>query len=264
MRARALVLGSGTSTGVPIVGREYPPEFLANPKNHRTRSSLYLSTETTSLLVDVTPDFRTQFLTHGIMRLDAVLITHTHADHIMGMDDLRPFVLQSGAAMPIYAWPEYQEDIRRIFPYAFREMPVGVEVPRYDLQDLGPKLNVGDLSLEIFRVWHGSMPVVAFRIGDFAYITDVSEIPEAEMGRLNGLKTLILDAVRRKPHPNHFHFDKAIEVAQQIGAEITYFTHLSHDFDHDVCERTELPSNIRLAYDGLEVEVTFEGLDSKP
>jgi len=256
--AEVVVLGSGTSNGVPIVGLDYPEAFLANPRNHRLRPSIAILTPQGNILVDGTPDMRTQLLRENIKRVDHVIITHTHADHVMGMDDLRAFSLQTGRDMPIYARPEHQEDIRRIFPYAFAEFPPGVEVPRFRLHDIAPNLELCGLNVETLEVFHGKMPVVALRIGNFAYVTDVSLIPEAAWSRLQGLDVLILDAVRRKPHPNHFHFEKAIGVANELGAKMTYFTHLSHDFDHDVVERDELPSHIRLAYDGLRIQISEE------
>ena len=254
--AEVVVLGSGTSNGVPIVGLDYPEAFLANPKNHRLRPSIAILTNEGNILVDGTPDMRTQLLRESIKRVDHVIITHTHADHVMGMDDLRAFSLQTGRDMPIYARPEHQEDIRRIFPYAFAEFPPGVEVPRFQLHAIEPVLNLCGLEIETLEVFHGKMPVVALRVGNFAYVTDVSLIPESAWARLQGLDTLILDAVRRRPHPNHFHFEKAIEVANELGAKMTYFTHLSHDFDHDIVERDELPPHIRLAYDGLRIPLT--------
>jgi phosphoribosyl 1,2-cyclic phosphate phosphodiesterase len=251
---RAIILGSGTSNGVPTLGVDYPPEFLANPKNHRTRPSLLLRRPEGDFLVDCTPEMRLQLLRAGCRNLEAVLITHTHADHVMGMDDLRSFVLKNKRDMVVYAYPDAQRDIQRIFPYAFGEFPPGIEVPRYELRDVPSVIEIYGMRITTFQVWHGKTPVVGIRVGDFAYITDVSEIPEAAWQHLEGLETLVLDAVRRKPHPNHFHFDRAIEVAQQIGARQTYFTHLSHDYDHDVTN-SELPPGIALAYDGLEIPV---------
>jgi len=253
--ATAIVLGSGTSNGVPTLGVDYTPEFLANAKNHRTRPSLLLQGPSGNLLVDCAPELRLQLLREGIGMVDAVLITHTHADHIMGMDDLRSFCLKSKRDMPVYARPEAQADIRRVFDYAFRPFPDGIEVPRFDLRDVPDPLVAGGMTIETMMVLHGEMTVVALRLGDFAYVTDVSEIPEESWLRLSGLRTLILDAVRIKPHPNHFHLDKAIEVARELGAEQTYFTHLSHDFDHDVTNAA-LPPGIALAFDGLKIAVT--------
>lgn len=248
----AIILGSGTSNGIPTLGIEYPPGYLDNPKNHRTRSSVVLKGPTGNLLVDCSPEMRLQLTREEIMMVDAVLITHTHADHIMGMDDLRSFCLRAGRDMPIYATPNNQTDIRRVFKYAFEDFPPGIEVPRFDLRPVPDVLEVAGLRLETFMVMHGPVPVVAFRVNDFAYLTDVNFIPDAAMAKLQGLDVLVLDAVRRKPHPNHFHFDAAIAKAQEIGAKTTFFTHLSHDYDHDVTE-SELPPGIRLAYDGLRI-----------
>lgn len=249
---QVVVLGSGTSNGVPMLGLPYPPEYLANPKNHRTRPSILIQGPTGNLLVDCAPELRIQMTRELIYDIDAVLITHTHADHVMGMDDLRSISIRTKRDMPIYTLPRYQEDIRRIFPYAFQEFPPGVEVPRFDLRDVPETLSVGGLDYRIFQVWHGKTPVLGLRVGDFAYVTDVSEIPDGARACLNGLDVLILDAVRYKPHPNHFHYDRAIEVAQEIGAKTTYFTHLSHDYDHDKTN-AELPAGIQLAYDGLRI-----------
>lgn len=250
----AVVLGSGTSNGVPMLGVEYSPSFLADQKNHRTRSSLLLRGPQGNVLVDCAPEMRLQLLRADVKSLDAVIITHTHADHIMGMDDLRSFCIVQRRDMPVYTLPQHQDDIRRIYPYAFRDFPPGIEVPRFDLQDCPEQLELAGLQIRTFVVEHGAVPVIALRVNDFAYITDVSHIPDTVWPLLEGLETLILDAVRYKPHPNHFHFEAAIEVAGRIGAKCTYFTHLSHDYDHELVEAT-MPPQIRLAFDGLELEI---------
>src|SRR5579859_4210341 len=243
--SEVIVLGSGTSNGVPSLGVTYSEKFLANPKNHRTRPSILFAGSEGNVLVDCAPELRLQLLREHIMMVDAVIITHTHADHVMGMDDIRAFCLLTKRSMPVYTTPEYQEDIRRIFRYAFEDQPTG-EVPRFDLIDIPERFHCCGLDLQVMTVMHGPIPVLAIRVNDFAYVTDVSYIPAEARVRLNGLETLILDAVRYRPHPNHYHFDKAIEVATEIGALNTYFTHLSHDYDHDLIE-SQLPKGIHLA-----------------
>lgn len=254
MIAEAIVLGSGTSNGVPTLGIDYTPEFLANPKNHRTRPSLLLKGLEGNVLIDCAPEMRLQLVREDIKQVDAVIITHTHADHIMGMDDLRSFCLRTKRDMPVYTLPRYQEDIKRVFAYAFQEFPPGIEVPRYDLRDAPDTLEVAGLELKLRIVEHGPWPVIAVIVGRFAYVTDVKTISPSVLEELRGLDTLVLDAVRRKPHPNHLHFDAAVELALELGARQTYFTHLSHDYDHDVVN-AELPAGIALAYDGLKIPV---------
>ena len=252
MTPHVVVLGSGTSNGVPSPGREYPPEFLANPKNHRTRTSVLMCGPTGNVLVDCGPDFREQALREKVITIEACLVTHTHADHVMGMDDLRSFCLTSRAAMPVYTSPRYQEDIRRIFAYAFAEAAPGVWVPRFDLRDVPPLLELGGLTIRTFWVDHGGQPVLGLRCKGFAYITDVNRIPDEVWPVLEGLDDLILDAVRVRPHPNHFNMEEAIAVAGRIGAQRTWFTHLSDDFDHDVTN-AQLPSGMELAFDGQRI-----------
>jgi len=252
--AQAIVLGSGTSNGVPMLGVEYPPEFLANPRNHRTRSSILFQGPTGNLLVDCTPEVRLQLTRERVYALEAVLITHTHADHVMGMDDLRSLCMKTREAVPVYTLPRHQEDIRRIYSYAFQPFPAGVFVPRFDLRDVPLDLEVGGLTFRTFVVEHGSTPVIGVRVNGMAYITDVSRIPEEARAELNGLDILMIDAVRRAPHPNHFHLEKALEVAAEIGAKRTILTHLGHDYDHDVTN-AELPEGVELAYDGLQIQL---------
>lgn len=255
-----IVLGSGTSSGVPVLGFDYSDSFLANPKNHRTRPSILLSGPQGNLLVDCTTDMRTQLLREKIKMVDAAIITHTHADHIMGMDDLRSFCLRSKKDMPVYTMPRYAEDIRRIFPYAFGEFPEGIEVPRFDMTlcDLENEpviqMSICGFDLTLFLVWHGHWPMMGIRCGNFAYVTDVKTMPETAWAQLEGLDVLILDAVRIKPHPNHIHFDEAVQWTERIGAKQTYFTHLGQDYDHDVTNAS-LPAYIQLAYDGLRIAI---------
>lgn len=252
--AEAIVLGSGTSSGVPVLGVRYSAEYLANPKNHRTRPSILIAGSGGNILVDAGPDVRSQLLREGIEMVDAVIITHTHADHIMGLDDLRSFCLVAKKHLPIYASPEAQSDIRRIFPYAFQPGPPGVEVPAYDLIDVQPRQSLCGEEVQTFWVEHGPTPVLGIRVNDFAYLTDVNHIPEPAMEALRGLETLIMDAVRIRPHPNHFNLEQAIAAAEAIGARKTYFTHLSHDYDHDLTNAS-LPSGIELAFDGLRISL---------
>jgi phosphoribosyl 1,2-cyclic phosphate phosphodiesterase len=250
--AEVVVLGSGTSNGVPMLGVEYPPEFLANPKNHRTRSSIVILGPEGNLLVDCAPELRLQLVREKVMMVDAVIVTHTHADHIMGMDDLRSFCILTRRDMPIYTTPEYQEDIRRVYSYAFKEFPPGIEVPRFSLRDVQDKMSLCGLEVETFLVYHGATPVIGLRVGGFAYMTDVNNIPPEAEAKLQGLDTLIMDAVRHRPHPTHFNLEQALEVVAQLKPRQAFFTHLSHDYDHDKANAA-LPAGVALAYDGLRV-----------
>lgn len=253
----AIILGSGTSNGVPTLGVEYPAGYLDDPRNRRNRSCLALLGPTGNVIVDTPPEFRLMAHGAGIHEIEAVLVTHTHADHVMGMDDLRSICIRTGQPVPIHTLPRYQEDIRRIFPYAFQEFPKGVLVPRFDLIDvpMSPSsFERGGMTIRTFTVEHGQVPVIGVRVNDFAYITDVSHIPDEARAELRGLETFVVDAVRRRPHPNHFHLEKALQASREIGAKRTILTHLSADYDHSV-DSTRLPRGVELAFDGLVVNV---------
>lgn len=238
-----------------MLGYEYPPDFLDDPKNHRTRSSLMLCGPTGNVLVDCTPEMRLQITRESIHRFDAVIVTHTHADHVMGMDDLRSICILTGKPMPVYTLPRYQADIRRIFDYAFREFPEGVVVPRFDLRDVPKIIEEGGMEIHTFLVDHGQIPVIGLRVNQFAYITDVSNIPNEAALHLKNLDVLVIDAVRYRPHPNHFHFDRALEVIGELAPRRAILTHLSHDYDHSAVA-AQLPRGVELAYDRMRLPLT--------
>jgi Metal-dependent hydrolases of the beta-lactamase superfamily I len=254
-------LGSGTSTGVPMIGCDCAVCRSGDPRDKRTRPSLLVTVGTGEdarrILVDTTPEMRLQMLRQGIDRVDAVLVTHTHADHIFGMDDIRQFNWRLQRPMPIYGTEETLGHLRRVFDYCFKETQVGGGKPQLVLEPLTPHVPFDLLGVTVtpLTVLHGRMPVTAFKFGDrFAYLTDVSVIPDEARAHLTGLDTLILGAVRYEKHPTHFTLSEAVEEARRFAPRQTYLTHLSHHFLHREVDAA-LPPGINLGYDGLTFAV---------
>ncbi|HEU4520426.1 MAG TPA: MBL fold metallo-hydrolase [Thermoanaerobaculia bacterium] len=251
MSVKVTFLGTGTSTGVPVVGCRCRVCTSPNPKNHRLRQSVKVESEGKHFLIDTTPDLRTQLLRDPIPRLDFILFTHSHSDHLMGLDDVRPFNFRQREAIHAFANPKTAKAVRRAFSYIWNESQIGGGKPQIELHEVdGPFTHEG-VSVIPIPVAHGDWTILGFRIGGFAYITDTNGIPPASVELLRGVEILALDGLRPSPpHPTHFTIDEAIAAAREVGARETYLIHLTHDIDHDELE-ARLPEGVRLAYDGL-------------
>jgi phosphoribosyl 1,2-cyclic phosphate phosphodiesterase len=247
-------LGTGTSTGVPSIGCECETCASDDPRDKRLRVSVLIEHGGQTILVDTSSDFRQQALKQRLKWLDAVLITHCHADHVFGLDDIRPLNFRHGA-LGVYANERAWVDIRRIFKYIFEPSHFGGGLPQVVPHTvvsgapfcLGPDLHVTPL-----EVIHGRLPVIAYRFNDFAYATDLSEIPAATMAGLRGLDVLVLDCLRIKPHPTHLSLERALAYVDELKPRRTFLTHIAHDIKH-ARDTAALPDRVAFAYDGLEV-----------
>jgi phosphoribosyl 1,2-cyclic phosphate phosphodiesterase len=250
-------LGTGTSTGVPMIGCECAVCRSTDPRNQRYRCAVLIGTPQGSILIDTPPELRLQLLRAGARKVDAVLFTHYHADHVYGLDDLRPIPRHLGGPVPLYCTAEVERKIRQAFSYAF-----GPEAEQLPMGFL-PKLTFRRITESPFEVLgqpvtpipliHAHFDVFGFRMDDVAYCTDVNKIPKESWPLLEGVRVLVLDALRHKPHPGHFSLNEALEVIDRVKPEQAYLTHMSHDLEHEATNRV-LPRGVELAYDGLRFE----------
>ena len=245
-------LGTGTSVGVPRIGCQCAVCRSPDPRNKRLRSSILVQHRGCHLLVDTTPDLRAQALRAELSSLDAVLFTHGHADHLHGLDDVRCLCLDRDTPLPCYADRRTIERIAVVFDYAFQSGSPS-SVPALTLCPIEGPFDVCGLHVVPVLAYHGRLPVLGFRLGGFAYVTDCSHLPQGSLDLLAGLDTLVLDALRDRPHPTHFSLQQALGVVRQLKPRRAFFTHIAHQLDH---ERTNasLPDHVRLAYDGLTLE----------
>lgn len=253
MQATLTILGSGTSMGVPTLGCGCEVCISTDARDKRSRPSIAVQWEDHVVLIDTGPDFREQALRERLLRVDAVLYTHGHADHVLGLDDLRPFSFKMGR-IPLYAGPETAKSLKRIFDYTFSDTNKYPTKARVDLHELPGTLALFGVNFIRIPVQHGDELISGFRFGNAAYLTDMSDIPDAGIELLRGVEVLVLDALRKTPHPSHANVDRATRYIERIKPRIAYFTHISHDLGHVALEN-ELPPNIRMAYDGLRIPI---------
>lgn len=252
---RITVLGSGTSSGVPTIGCACEVCQSTDARDKRTRPSILVRYGGYNVVIDTSPDFRAQVLRAKLDRLDAIVYTHGHADHILGLDDIRPFNYRQKSPTPLYGTPETLAVIQRVFSYAFSETAASQStVPKLDLRTLdGTPFQLFGLQFTPVRLCHGKGTVLGFRFGNVAYLTDHSEIPEESRALLYGLDVLFLDALRHRPHPTHTTVEQAVKWVEEFKPKRAFFTHMCHDLGHERTEAT-LPDHVRLAYDGLEID----------
>jgi len=267
MEGSLTFLGTGTSMGVPTVGCGCAVCTSANPRDKRLRPSALVRWNDSMngtprervVVIDTGPDFREQALRAGLKRVDAVFYTHSHADHILGMDDLRPLsftVFREGAPIPLYVSPETAEVLNRVYDYTFSPRATYPNRARVALKPLEEQTPVYGVEFLRVPITHGQQEIAGFRFGNAAYLTDVSDIPESSFGLLGGVEVLVVSALRHKPHPSHATVEQALGWSRRIGARQTWLTHVAHDLGHEETNRA-LPEGVKLAYDGLSVPVTL-------
>jgi phosphoribosyl 1,2-cyclic phosphate phosphodiesterase len=253
MKATLTVLGSGTSMGVPTIGCDCAVCHSTDPHDRRTRPSIMIEYDGRLVLIDTTPDFREQAIREQIQHVDAVLYTHTHADHILGIDDLRPLSFHRPGKIPLYARPEAGEFLRSMFRYIFDADYKFGGIARVELKNIDGPIELFGAQFEPIIIIHGETEIYGFRFGSAAYLTDFSDVPEPSMKRLHGLDVLFLDALRHKPHPTHSTVENSLRIVNELQPKRAFFTHICHDLPHEATNAS-LPPNVRLSYDGMKLE----------
>jgi phosphoribosyl 1,2-cyclic phosphate phosphodiesterase len=256
LQALVTFLGSGTSHGVPMIGCTCDVCQSPDPHDRRMRPSIYLEVDGgPSVLVDTSTDLRQQALAFGVVKVDAILMTHSHADHVMGMDEVRRFNVLNHGVIPVHASAATGRELRRIFQYVF-EPPSqkGGGIPQIALHDVDGPFRVGDLTVQPIPLLHGTLPILGYRFGSFAYLTDASIIPDEAWPMLDGLDVLVLNALRHRSHPTHFSLSEAAAVVERLRPRRAFFTHVCHDLPHAITNRS-LPEGMALAFDGLRFAV---------
>ncbi|GAB4347835.1 MAG: GPMC system MBL fold metallohydrolase [Candidatus Abyssubacteria bacterium] len=252
---KIILMGSGTSMGVPVIGCTCPVCTSENPRNKRTRASICVQTASgKNILVDTATELRLQAIQNNITSVELILFTHYHADHIHGLDDVRVFNWVAQGSIPCYGDVATIERLKRVFFYAFEHDYSWGAIPHITLNPMPPQLRVDDVRVLPIKLLHGRAEILGFRFNNAAYLTDCNAIPEESLERLQGLDLLIIDALRYKPHPTHFNLEGALKMIEQLAPRRALLTHLSHDFDHDTLE-SELPPHVSPCYDGLLVEI---------
>lgn len=256
MKATLTVLGSGTSMGVPTIGCNCAVCTSADPRDRRTRPSVMVQWDGHTVLIDTTPDFREQAIREGIRKIDAVLYTHGHADHILGLDDVRPLSfprITGGGKIPLYASDPTTQVLRNVFRYIFEADYKYGGLAQVELRSLNGPVELFGVSFIPLVVLHGDAPIEGYRFGSAAYLTDFSSVPEESLAQLEGLEILFLDALRHQPHPTHSTVENSLKIVDRLKPKQTYFTHISHDLPHAETNAA-LPDSVRLAHDGLKLE----------
>lgn len=259
LSARITFLGTGTSSGIPMIGCACAVCRSTDPRDRRLRPSIHVDVEgRAAILVDTGPDLRQQVLTHGVARVDAVLFTHSHADHILGLDEIRRFNFVQEAPIPCYATAAAWEGIRRTFHYVFDGLPrQGGGIPKIDAHDIDGPFTIAGVRVVPVPLWHGPMPILGFRFGSFAYLTDCSAIPDDSWPLVAGVDTLVIDALRDKKHSTHFTVAEALEAIARIAPRRAYLTHMAHQLGHAETS-ARLPAGVELAYDGLVLDALVD------
>lgn len=247
-------LGTGTSHGIPVIGCRCRVCTSPDPKNRRTRSSILVEEQGLNILIDTATEFRLQALAHDIHKVDAVLYTHCHADHVFGFDDLRIFGQRQQQAVPVYGNEPTILELRSVFSYAFRKTQEGGGKPQVETNMVEGPFKIQGVEIIPIPVFHGELPILGYRIGQMAYITDCNCIPAESLALLQDLKVLILGVVRREPHPTHMHVEQALQLVERLRPLRTYFTHISHLLEHHEAN-SKLPPGVELAFDGLRIAV---------
>ncbi len=249
-------LGTGTSQGVPVIGCTSPVCLSPDPRDKRMRTSALIQINDTVLLIDASPDLRTQFLKfYNKTHLDAVLLTHEHRDHVGGLDDLRPIIFRQNRPMDIYAHPRTLKALKCLFFYSFeKELYPGA--PRFNLHEISTKpFEINGIQIQPIRVWHYTMDIFGYRIENFAYITEAKKIDQDQLEKLQNLDLLVINALRRKLHYSHFNLDEALQIIEYLKPKQAFLTHMSHRLGFHAELEKELPGNVHPAYDGLTVEI---------